>query len=106
MARKKDRPRGDKYAFLHESQAELDFHGRGMLRQEEICRITEVFIEDAVKKGFKRLLIITGKGLHSSDGPVIKPLLSWYLHKLPSVKSAVTARRDRGGEGALEVELR
>lgn len=103
---KKKRKKADKYAHLQEPQAELDYHQFGMMTEDEIQRIARDFVESCSKKGLERILIITGKGLHSVDGPVIRPLLKWYLHKLPQVLSVETARRDRGGEGALEIKLR
>ena len=96
----------DKYAHLQEPQATFDFHDRGLLTEDEIKRLARVFVEESRSKGYERVLIITGKGLHSSDGPVIRPLLKWFLHSLPQVLSVETARRDRGGEGALEVKLK
>lgn len=96
---------GNKYAHLSEPQATLDFHNRGILTEHEICSLAQQFVEDSLSKGFHRILIITGKGLHSKEGPVIEPLLREFLPTLPSVRSVLTARRDRGGEGALELEL-
>jgi len=106
MQRKIRRRKHDKYASLHDPQAEFDFHGKGKLSTDDICRMTQTFIEHSDQRGLKRLLVITGKGLNSEDGPVIRPLLTWYLHKLPQVQSVQTARNDRGGEGALEILLR
>ena len=96
----------NKYAHLQEPQAIFDYHDRGELREEDIQSLAKDFIEESSKNGFQRLLIITGKGLHSVEGPVIRPFLLWYLHKLPQVLSVQTARRDRGGDGALEVRIR
>ena len=102
---KKQKNIGNKYAHLSQPQATLDFHGLGVLTPNEIHQKAQDFIQDASKKGFKRVLIITGKGMHSKAGPVIGPLLEEFLPRLDEVKSVVKARRDRGGEGALEVEL-
>ena len=102
----KRRKKNDKYAHLNDPQAQLDYHDLGMMKEDEIQRIAREFIESSSKKGFTKVLIITGKGLHSAEGPVIRPLLQWYLHKLPQVVSVQTARRDRGGDGAFEVDLR
>jgi DNA-nicking Smr family endonuclease len=96
---------GNKYAHLAEPQATLDFHGRGILTEQQICTLAKDFVDQSVSKGFRKILIITGKGLHSEQGPVIEPLLRKFLPTLPAVRSVLTARRDRGGEGALEVEL-
>ncbi|MDP2691496.1 MAG: Smr/MutS family protein [bacterium] len=106
MAKKPRKRKHDKYATLNDPQAEFDFHGLGKLREEDIQRLAQDFIYQSAQRGLKRVLIVTGKGLHSSDGPVIRPMLSWYLHKLPQVQLVVSARVDRGGEGALEVHLR
>jgi DNA-nicking Smr family endonuclease len=105
-SRKKPISRGNKYAHMNQPQAELDYHDRGKLTEQEIKSLAQEFIENCVERGVKRILIITGKGLHSAEGPVVRPLLKWYLHKLPQVLSVETARRDRGGDGAFEVELR
>lgn len=96
---------GNKYAHLAEPKATLDFHNHGVLTEYEICSLAQQFVENALSKGFTKILIITGKGLHSKEGPVIEPLLREFLPTIPGVRSVLTARRDRGGEGALEVEI-
>lgn len=102
---KKPKMLGNKYASLSEPQAKLDFHGRGILTREQISDLTEEFIRDCSGKGFKRVLVVTGKGLHSKSGPVVGPLVADVLMSIPAVKSFATARRDRGGEGAFEIQL-
>lgn len=104
--KKKSDHRGNKYAHLNEPQATFDYHDKGILTEDEIRDLADEFIAECKGKGLMKVLIITGKGLHSENGPVIGPLLKWYLHKNPAVLSVETARRDRGGEGALEVKLR
>lgn len=103
--RKQPKSRGNKYAHLSKPQAEMDFHDEGILTREEICDLAADFIRDCAEKGMKKVLIITGKGLHSERGPVIRPLLKEFLPRLPQVQSVSLARRDRGGEGALEIDL-
>lgn len=105
-SRKNPKTRGNKYAHMNQPQAELDYHDRGKLTEHEIKSLAQAFIEECAERGMQKVLIITGKGLHSEQGPVIRPMLKWYLHKLPQVLSVETARRDRGGEGAFEIELR
>ncbi|MGE3279299.1 MAG: Smr/MutS family protein [Candidatus Altimarinota bacterium] len=104
MAKKKS-PVGNKYAHLTQPQATLDFHGLGVLKPDEICEKAEDFVRSCAQKGLKKILVITGKGLHSKSGPIVGPLLESFLPELDQVKSVLKARRDRGGEGALEVEL-
>lgn len=96
---------GNKYAGLSQPQASFDFHGRGIMTKDEISELTREFIQECSRKGLKKVLIITGKGLHSKSGPVVGPMVAEVLLSLPAVKSFETARRDRGGEGALEVLL-
>jgi DNA-nicking Smr family endonuclease len=103
--RKKPKIQGNKYASLSEPQASFDFHGRGVLSKEDIVVRTTEFVRECSQRGFKKILIITGKGLHSKSGPVVGPLVQDILMSLPNVQSVETARRDRGGEGALEVQL-
>jgi DNA-nicking Smr family endonuclease len=103
---KKRKVKNNKYDNLSKPEAELDFHDRGALRQNEIIRITDEFIDDCLDRGLNKVLIITGKGLHSKKGaPVIKPLLKKYLAAKPYVQRIYEARSDRGGSGALEVIL-
>lgn len=96
---------GNKYAHLTQPQATLDFHGKGILSEAEIRMEAGTFVEDCVRRNLHRVLIITGKGMHSKQGPVIGPLLRDFLPSLPGVQYVLTARRDRGGEGALEITL-
>jgi len=108
MGKKKNkqlRAQGNKYAHLAKPQVSFDYHDQGILTQAEICRLAEDFLNECAAKKINKALIITGKGIHSSQGPVIGPTLRDYLPSLPLVKSVQTARRDRGGEGALEIEL-
>jgi len=102
---KKQKPVGNKYAHLSQPQAVFDFHGMGIVTPEEICEKAAHFVKFSFQKGLKKVLIVTGKGLHSKKGPVVGPVLESFLPTLDAVKSVVKARRDRGGEGALEIEL-
>ncbi len=90
---------------MSQPQAELDYHGLGILTRDEICSRAQDFIQDCADRGMHTVLIITGKGTHSERGPVIRPLLRKFLPQLPLVQRVSMARRDRGGDGALEVEL-
>ena len=62
------------------------------------------FIEECRDRGLKKVLFITGKGLHSAKGmPVIKPFLKKYLSGKSFVERVYEGRFDRGGSGTLEV---
>lgn len=96
----------NKYADLNEPQAEFDFHDLGILSTAEIQKMATNFLQESKKSGLQKVLIITGKGLHSKDNEaVVKPVLLEYLPTLSFVSSVRLARRDRGGDGALEVVL-
>ncbi|PIQ79573.1 hypothetical protein COV81_01765 [Candidatus Peregrinibacteria bacterium CG11_big_fil_rev_8_21_14_0_20_41_10] len=96
----------NKYQNLSEPQAELDFHQFEILTKDEIIEITDQFIKKSHKHKFNKILIITGKGLHSRNGTaVIKPIINDYLNSHPLVKRFATARIDRGAEGAFEITL-
>ena len=102
----KNNTKNNKYAHLSEPESKLDFHTLGILLQEEVKKIADEYIQKSKQNNIKRLLFITGKGLHSKDGEAkIKPWLCSYLQKHTDVKKVAEARRDRGGEGALEVTL-
>ncbi len=104
---KKNPPKlGNKYADLAEPQRQLDFHKLGLLTQAQILEEIEDFLVTAEKDGLKKVLIITGKGLHSKDGQaVIRPLIEDYLKRSDLIKTFSFAPRHRGGEGAFLVAL-
>lgn len=96
----------NKYADKATYEAEFDFHNRGILLEKGIKQLALSFVLESRNNGFKKILIITGKGLHSRDGvAVIKPILKKYLLELDEVSRVSDARIDFGGEGALEVVL-
>lgn len=84
--------------------AELDLHG---LIVEEALAKTRFFLQDALYQGFQTLLLITGKGLHSSEGPVLRQAVEALLGQSSAqvVEWGVAPRR-LGGDGALVVFLR
>ena len=96
----------NKYAVLAEPQRSIDFHKAGILTNAEITALTKRFLERSSQAGLTKILIITGKGLHSQKGEaVIKPLVEKILQKNKFVKNFSWARRDRGGSGAFEINL-
>jgi DNA-nicking Smr family endonuclease len=82
----------------------LDLHG---LTIDEACPKVRFFLQDAIYQGFKTVLIITGKGLHSSDGPVLRQAVEKLLGQQRElvIEWGVAPRR-YGGDGALVVFLR
>ncbi len=102
---KKDRKKKvNKYENLSKPQAEFDFHGRGAMTSDMMREMADEFIEECRDRGLKKVLFITGKGLHSAKGmPVIKPFLKKYLSGKSFVNRVYEGRFDRGGSGTLEV---
>ena len=85
-------------------QAELDLHG---MTADEATLKVRFFLEDASYRRLQTLLIITGKGLHSSDGPVLRMAVEKLLAQMPElVLEWGGAPRRYGGTGALVVFLR
>ncbi len=96
----------NKYAHLAEPEIALDFHKAGILTWEEIIALTKRFLERCSQKKIKKILIITGKGLHSQNGTaVIKPIVEKLLLRSEFVKTYSWAPRTRGGDGAFEINL-
>lgn len=96
----------NKYASLARPQLTLDFHKAGILTRQEITALTQRFLERCRDKGLTKVMIITGKGLHSQDGQaVIKPLVEAILRRSEHVKTCSWAPINRGGDGAFEINL-
>jgi len=85
-------------------EVELDLHG---LTVAEASAKVRFFLQDAIYHGFQTALVITGKGLHSNDGPVLRQAMETLLNQQPEqvVEWGIAPRR-YGGEGALVVFLR
>jgi DNA-nicking Smr family endonuclease len=84
---------------------ELDLHG--LLRDEAISRL-EHFIESAFSHGREAVLIITGKGINSPEGPVLRGAAEAWLRGRGkrTVAEFYPAPRDKGGSGAFVVFLK
>lgn len=64
----------------------------------------EILLDDLLHdKPFRHVRIITGKGNHSKNGPVIRSFVKEYL-QLRNIRFNQSKIQD-GGEGALEVFL-
>jgi DNA-nicking Smr family endonuclease len=98
------RKRPLKRAAVHISQ-ELDLHG--FLRDEALQRLHS-FITNAYNQGQTPVLIITGKGLNSPEGPVLQGAVdAWLRHQGREMVAGFTsAPRSRGGKGAFVVFLK
>ncbi len=84
---------------------ELDLHG---LTKDEAIDALDSFIKGAYRRGQQAVLVITGKGNHSADEPVLKVAVEKWLRDegKKMVIEFVSAPRQMGGEGAVVVFLR
>lgn len=83
---------------------ELDLHG---LNRDEALGRTRAFLVHAARQQWPVVVIVTGKGLHSSEGPVLRLAVE---HLLDTSRDMVlewgVAPRRFGGAGALVVFVR
>ena len=84
---------------------QLDLHG---LTRAEALQALSCFLHSAQKKGQKAVLVITGKGNHSPEEPVLQQAVASWLRDAGrgSVLEFAPAPREMGGSGAYVVFLR
>ena len=86
------------------TQDQLDLHG---LRTDQARKALGQFIRNSVKRGFRCVRIIHGKGLGSiNKKPVLKSKVRNWLVQKDEVMAFVQARAADGGSGALMVLLK
>ncbi len=85
--------------------AELDLHGH--MRESALLKL-ERFIATAYEHGQKAVLVITGKGINSPEGPVLRGAVAAWLQKKGKgmVAEFAAAPRELGGSGAFVVFLK
>ena len=85
--------------------ATLDLHG---LHQDEAYQNLEHFIGDCVRRGFKKVMIIHGKGIHTTGAdPVLGELVRKFIEndKRCGMSGHPKANRD-GGSGSTWIILK
>jgi len=84
---------------------ELDLHG--FLKDEALARL-EQFVADACSRGQQAVLVITGKGINSPEGPVLQGAVAEWLRQKSRGRVAEfsPAPRELGGSGAFVVFLK
>jgi DNA-nicking Smr family endonuclease len=84
---------------------ELDLHG--FLKHEALTRL-ERFVATACSGGHEAVLVITGKGINSPEGPVLQGAVEEWLRKKGRtlVAEFSPAPRALGGSGAFVVFLK
>ena len=94
----------------------LDLHGSSLV---EANRVVKKFIIESFNNGYKKLLIVTGKGLRSKsyDNPYVSEKLSMLRYSVPEfirnneglsdkIVRISKAEINDGGEGAIYVFLK
>ncbi len=86
-------------------EARLDLHGLTRLEARDKVRF---FLENAVHAGKKTVLLITGRGKGSAEGPVLREFVERYLSGEATAWVVEWGRAPAryGGEGALVAFLR
>lgn len=84
---------------------QLDLHG---LRRDEALTALPRFLQSARNRGQKAVLVITGKGNHSAEEPVLQQAVASWLREAGRelVLEFAPAPRELGGSGAFVVFLR
>ena len=94
----------------------LDLHGYSL---EDANRVVKKFITESFDKNYRKLLIVTGKGLRSKsyDNPYISKDLNILRNSIPEyikndeslnsiINKVAEAEKKDGGEGAINIYLK
>jgi len=84
-------------------QAKVDLHG---LTVEQAGTVLHGFINESLEQSLKKVLIIHGKGYHSTEKPVLVGFVRNYIEKNPHCGEFGYAKNNEGGTGAVWVILR
>ena len=84
-------------------QAVLDLHG---MNSREAEQALERFILAARRRGLRKVLIVHGKGHHSSGEPILQGVVRDFLEKCRYTGAFGPAARKHGGRGATWVNVR
>ncbi len=98
------------------SQIKIDLHGHTL---EEANRTIKNFINKCFEQNIKKIIVITGKGLHSQNknNPYLSKELSILKHSVPNfiksniklmnmIKEISDAKVEDGGDGAFYIYLK
>jgi DNA-nicking Smr family endonuclease len=83
--------------------AQLDLHG---LTRDEAWQALEVFFNDAKGKKLEKILVIHGKGNHSTGEAVLKNTVMKFIEHCPFAGESGRGKAVAGGEGATWVLLK
>ena len=83
--------------------AEIDLHGMTVREAEKAL---DDFFRISREMGYRKVMIIHGKGNHSSGGGVLSAWVKRYLEREPSAGRTGKADRKNGGRGATWVMIK
>jgi DNA-nicking Smr family endonuclease len=83
--------------------AELDIHG---LSRDEAWHALEIFFNESKGKNLEKILIIHGKGNHSTGEAVLKRIVMEFIEQCPFAGESGRGKAASGGEGATWVLLK
>ena len=87
-----------------EAQDELDLHE---MKLDQALVATKQFLELCQSKGYRKVRIVTGKGIHSANGEaVLRPAVANYCRNSSLVREVSVPKASEGGSGALTVILK
>lgn len=85
-------------------EARIDLHG--LTRDEAWARLNS-FVNDCIRRGLKKILIIHGKGNHShGSDPVLGPMVKTFIEQNKNLGSSGHPDRAMGGSGATWVIIK
>jgi DNA-nicking Smr family endonuclease len=84
-------------------EAELDIHNH---TREEARQALEGFFEESKVKGLEKVLVIHGKGNHSTGEAVLKRVVMDFIEHCPFAGESGRGKAAAGGEGATWVLLK
>jgi DNA-nicking Smr family endonuclease len=89
-----------------EIDATLDLHG---MTQSEAHGALDAFLDRAIARGFRCVIIVTGKGGRTGEAGVLRTAVPRWLNQVrhrDQILSFAPAQRKHGGEGAIYILLR
>jgi len=81
----------------------IDLHGS---TKEEAIKRLYAFFDEAIRKKYKKVLIIHGKGKHSVAESVLSRVVKEFLEKHPNAGRHEHAKNAEGGSGATWVIIK